>query len=216
MPKSMTNYQEFMHRMRREHLPRSDRFEVEIGGCKKLGANFLTTLMCEEAQLPGLSATNVPYKIGPWTEYRTQNLEFLSTEIVFTFLVDENWSLRTYFEAWINHTANMRTKEVSFYSDITADVKVKSLDTQDNVIAEWKFIETMPKLLNITPVAWGNTQQLRTSLSMSAKRWMTTYSNYESKSRSNTQIKRNISNEAVDPADGFFNNFVKVFGNNDN
>ena len=216
MPKSMTNYQEFMNRMRREHLPRSDRFEVEIGGCKKLGANFLTTLMCEEAQLPGLSATNVPYKIGPWTEYRTQNLEFLSTEIVFTFLVDENWSLRTYFEAWINHTANMRTKEVSFYSDITADVKVKSLDTQDNVIAEWKFIEAMPKLLNITPVAWGITQQLRTSLSMSAKRWMTTYSNYESKSRSNTQIKRNISNGAVDPADGFFNNFVKVFGNNDN
>jgi len=203
MPKSMTNYQEFMHRMRREHLPRSDRFEVEIGGCKKLGANFLTTLMCEEAQLPGLSATNVPYKIGPWTEYRTQNLEFLSTEIVFTFLVDENWSLRTYFESWINHTANMRTKEVSFYSDITADVKVKSLDTQDEVIAEWKFIEAMPKLLNITPVAWGNTQQLRTSLSMSAKRWMTTYANYEDNSVSggfrgsdlrNEAIKRDISN----------------------
>ena len=193
-----------MHRMRREHLPRSDRFEVEIGGCKKLGApGRLTTLMCEEAQLPGLSATNVPYKIGPWTEYRTQNLEFLSTEIVFTFLVDETWSLRTYFESWINHTANMRTKEVSFYSDITADVKVRSLDTQDNVIAEWKFIEAMPKLLNITPVAWGNTQQLRTSLSMSAKRWMTTYANYEDNSVSggfrgsdlrNEAIKRDISN----------------------
>lgn len=211
MPKSMTNYREFMHRMRREHLPRSDRFEVEIGGCKKLGfQNFKVTLMCEEAQIPGLSGTNIPYKIGPWTEYRTQNVEFLSTDLVFTFLVDENWSLRTYFEAWINHTANMRTKEVSFYSDITADVRVKSLDVRDNVIAEWRFIEAMPKLLNITPVAWNNTQQLRMSLSMSAKRWETVYASYEEESIRLAKLGNSLANASVDPNGNFFENLVKI------
>ena len=215
MPKSMTNYQEFLHRMRTTHLPRSDRFEVEIGGCKKLGSNFLTTLMCEEAQIPGLSATTVPYKIGPWTEYRNQNVEFLSTEIVFTFLVDYNWSLRSYFESWINLSSNMKTKEVSFYSDITADVKVRSLDVADNVVGEWHFIECMPKLLNITPVAWGNTQQLRTSLSMSAKRWKNNYSNYEQPRLDVADRIADLKNEVIDTDAGFFQNFYNIFGDRD-
>jgi len=201
MARSTTNYQEFLHRMRREHLPKSDRFEVEIGGCAKLGKNYLVTLMCEEAQIPGLSVNNAPYKIGPWTEYRSQNLEFLSTEVVFTFLVDESWSLRAYFETWINHSVNMKSKEVGFYHDITADVFIKSLDTQDRVIGKWRLIEAMPKLLNITPVSWGNGNQLRMSLSMTAKRWTNEMSSYENTKSSET-------NNAVVADRGWFGGII--------
>jgi hypothetical protein len=134
--------------------------------------------MCEEAQIPGLAATNLPVKIGPWTEYRTQNVEFLTTEAVFSFVVDQSWDLRSYFEEWIHLSASMTNKEVAFYNEVTCTIDVKSLDTQDNVIGHWKLHEAVPKLLNITPVAWGNTQLLRSSLSVSAKRWTNELYNY--------------------------------------
>ena len=174
------NKRDFLAQIRRQHTPRSDRFEVSFGAPAglALGRNRLATLMCEEAQIPGLAATNLPVKIGPWTEYRTQNLEFLTTEAVFSFVVDQNWELRSYFEEWIHLSASMTNKEVSFYNKVTCTIDVKSLDTQDNVIGHWKLHEAVPKLLNITPVAWGNTQLLRSSLSVSAKRWTNELYNY--------------------------------------
>tara|TARA_R110002153_G_scaffold220005_1_gene372493 strand:+ start:208 stop:780 length:573 start_codon:yes stop_codon:yes gene_type:complete len=189
MAKSDTAKRDFLSQIRRQHTPRSDRFEVTIGAPGGLGLrkNRLATLMCEEAQIPGLSATNVPVKIGPWTEYRTQNVEYLTTEAVFSFLVDGNWELRSYFEEWIHLSADFRNKEVSFYNKVVCEIDVKSLDTEDNIIGHWKLHDAVPKLLNITPVAWGNSQLLRCSLSVSAKRWTNQIYNYAGNVKSSQQ-----------------------------
>ena len=90
--KASRTLENFITRLRSTHTPRTERFEVSIfapkvfagtlGPIDPAGRNLaksapaLLTLNCEEAQLPGYSATNMPVKVGAWTEFRNQNLEF--------------------------------------------------------------------------------------------------------------------------------------------
>jgi hypothetical protein len=133
------------------------------------------TLMCEEAQLPGISVTNLPFKVGAWTEFRSQNVEFLTQDSVFTFIADENFRIRGVFEKWIELSVDPVSKEVGFYKDLAMPVDISVLDLQDNVKARYRLIDAVPKLINITPVTWSNNQHLRISVSMSAKKWERIY-----------------------------------------
>lgn len=166
----------FVSSIRVQSLPRSDRFEVTvtpptgiIGDARQL------SMLCEEAQLPGISATNLPVKVGAWTQYRNTNVEFLTTDIVFTFIVDEAWDGRTIMEDWINASVDFQSKEVAFYNSIVSDIDIKTLNLKDEVTAHWKLIDAMPKLINITPVAWSNTGFIRMSVSFAAKKWERVY-----------------------------------------
>jgi hypothetical protein len=129
------------------------------------------SLYCEEAQIPGFAATNLPIKIGAWTEYRTQNVEFLTTEMSFTFILDENWEGRKFFEAWIAASADPYTKEVAYYNDVIADIDIRSLSVNDDILAQWRLHEAVPKLINLTPVSWNNVGFIRMTVSVSAKYW---------------------------------------------
>lgn len=179
MAKSISNLKSFLSDIRKQHTPRSDRFEVVFAFPRNYqpdgGDVRRLSLFCEEAQIPGVSATNLPIKIGAWTEYRTQNVEFLSTDIVFTFVIDENWKGRELFEKWIQASVNHKSKEVAFYENSVANIEIKSLNTRDDVIGQWKIYEAIPKLINITPVSWSNTGFLRMSVSFSAKYWEKVY-----------------------------------------
>jgi hypothetical protein len=172
--KSFTKLENFFSEIRSQHTPRSDRFEVIFTMPGKLlnrvnGRQL--SLYCEEAQIPGLAATNLPIKIGPWTEYRTQNLEYLTTEMTFTFIIDEKWRVREAFEEWISLSANPVNKEVKFYNDYVSVVDIRSIGVNNDILAEWQLVDAAPKLINLTPVSWNNNGLIRMSVSMSAKRW---------------------------------------------
>lgn len=174
MAKSFTKLENFLSEIRSQYTPRSDRFEVVFNMPRALinrvNARQLS-LYCEEAQIPGFSATNLPVKIGAWTEYRTQNVEFLTTEMSFTFIIDEKWRVREAFEEWISLAGNPNSKEVGYYEDYVSTIDIKSLSVDNDVLAEWRLIDATPKLINLTPVSWGNSGILRMSVSFSAKNW---------------------------------------------
>ena len=173
--KSQFGFANFLAVQRNTRLPRTERFEVSfntprsLGGLSGLSSGM--SIMCEEAQIPGFVTNTVPIKIGPWTEYRTQNLDFLTSDVVFTFIVDETWGVRTLFERWIQHCVDPKSKEVKFHDDMYSDLEIKSLSDNDIVLAKWKVYEAIPKLISLTPVAWGNIGFMRMSVAMSAKYW---------------------------------------------
>lgn len=181
MAKATTKLENFLTQVRTQHTPRSERFEVIFNVPSGLGIPQedvrSISVYCEEAQIPGLVATNVPVKIGAWTEYRTQNVEFLTTDMTFTFIVDEDWKGREIFEKWIGMCANPISKEVAYYRDVIADIEIRSLSVNDDILAEWKLHEAVPKLINLTPVSWNNNGFIRMSVSVSAKRWTREYEN---------------------------------------
>ena len=180
MAKSLTKLENFLSEIRSQYTPRSDRFEVIFNLppalVNRVNARQIS-LYCEEAQIPGLAATNLPVKIGAWTEYRTQNVEFLTTEMSFTFIIDEKWRVRETFEEWIATSADTRSKEVAFYESVVSTIDIRSLSVNDDILAEWRLHEAVPKLLNLTPVSWNNTGFIRMSVSVSAKYWTREYAN---------------------------------------
>jgi hypothetical protein len=159
MAKSFTKLENFFSEIRSQYTPRSDRFEVVFNVPRALlnraNARQLS-LYCEEAQIPGLAATNLPVKIGAWTEYRTQNVEFLTTEMSFTFIIDEKWRVREVFEEWIALAGDPNSKEVGYYDNYVSTIDIKSLSVDNDVLAEWTLVDATPKIINLTPVSWGN------------------------------------------------------------
>lgn len=174
MAQSFFKYNDFISKIRTSNLPRSERFEVLItppAGVANAEIMRDFTIMCEEAQIPGLSATNIPYRIGAWTEYRTTNVEFLSAEFVFTFVCNEDWGIRKVLEDWIFSNANPISKEVAWASDTYGSIEVASLDMQDNVVASWKLYNVVPKLVNLVPVSNTSPGIIRLSTSFVAEWW---------------------------------------------
>ena len=167
----------FRAEVRKQHLPRADRYEVDFNLPFALrqwypGVDETLTLFCEEAQIPGLSAQVEPVKIGAWQEYRIKNVDFLGQESVFTFIADEKWAHRHVFEDWIFLAANPYTKELAFPDEVFGSIVVKSLSQQDQVLGEWKLIDSVPKLLNLIPVSAGSPGPLRISLTVSSIKWI--------------------------------------------
>jgi len=180
MAKSKSKLDNFITKVRTDYTPRSDKFEVTftIPGVDKQDS-YIFTVMCEEAQLPGLSATNVPYKLGPWTEFRNQNVEFLAQDAVFTFISDGNFEIRNAFESWIGRTVDPYNKEASYYDLIKGQIDIAVLDNQNNIRTEYQLQDAIPKLINITPLAWSNTGHIRISVSFAAKKWTKKVGNSE-------------------------------------
>ena len=181
MPKSSNKLVNFLSEIRNQHTPRTERFEVIFNipaGLRSqisYGAEQTISIRCEEAQIPGMAATNLPIKIGAWTEYRTQNVEFLTTDMSFSFVVDEDWHGRELFEKWIAMSVDTNSKEVGFYSDVVADIEISSLSVNNDVLAKWKLIDAVPKLINLTPMSLNNIGFVRMSVSVSAKKWERIY-----------------------------------------
>lgn len=184
---SYRNLENFITRIRSTHTPRTERFEVSIfapkvfagtlGPIDPAGRNLakpgpaLLTLNCEEAQIPGYSATNMPVKVGAWTEFRNQNLEFLAQDATFTFLVDQDFFGRSYIERWIEKSVSPTSKEISYHEDIVGKIEVRALDMKDKAIAQWTLHEAVPKLISLTPVSWNNVGLMRMSASFACKYW---------------------------------------------
>lgn len=179
MAKSHSKLDNFLTQIRSQYTPRSERFEVifNVPAALRVSQEDVRSISvyCEEAQIPGLAATNLPVKIGAWTEYRTQNVEFLTTDMSFTFIVDQDWKGRELFENWITLSADPLSKEVAFYNDVVGSIDIRSLSVNDDILAQWKLHEAVPKLINLTPVSWNNVGFIRMTVSVSAKRWTREY-----------------------------------------
>jgi hypothetical protein len=204
MAKAHSKLENFLAQVRTQHTPKSERFEVVFYPPQTTLPGVTTddfrsiSVYCEEAQIPGLVATNVPVKIGAWTEYRTQNVEFLTTDMTFTFLVDQNWEGRDLFEAWIALSANPYSKEVAYYEEVVGTVDIRSLSVNDDILAEWKLHDAVPKLINITPVSWNNTGFIRMSVSVSAKYWTREYANVGASAQDTRNIFGRLFDRVID------------------
>ena len=101
MADSYFKFNDLLAKVRKEDLSRAGRFEIEINGPPGLGYDRHVSILCEEAAVPGILIPASPVRIGNWTEFRTQGLEYLGESASFTFYCDANWDVRAYFEAFL-------------------------------------------------------------------------------------------------------------------
>jgi len=158
----------FLGHVQGNDLARANRFEVEIYGP---GSGRLPSLLCEEAQIPGLQALWSPTKIGMWTENRVHGMEFFGESAAFTFYCDTDWNVRSYFENWMQQVASFETKEPKYQDTYVGEVKVKVLNRRDSERKSWTMKEAFPRLLNIIPVAQGGDGIVRVTVTFAFRSW---------------------------------------------
>ena len=130
--RALGNLELFRQALKTRPMQRSERFEVsltipQIEGIDKTAGERDVVLFCEEIQIPGMVVENKEINLGPWKFYRNTNVGFLGQEINMTFLTDENWGLRSMFEAWIAACVDTTGKQVSYLDDISAEIQIKAL-----------------------------------------------------------------------------------------
>ena len=128
-------------------------------------------LFCEEVQIPGLILSNKEFNIGPWTFFRNTKVGFLGNEINFTFVTDNEWKLRSFFEQWMKECADTTSQELGYIDAVTTTMTINALDLQDNIVKSWTLHEAMPKVLNLVPLSSGTTSAIRNTLIVSAAYW---------------------------------------------
>ena len=189
--KANVGYQQYLEQMKlkQKNPARAERFEVEfaIGALIKNNSReggslagrlpptknleFDVSLQCEEVQIPGMILSNKEFNVGPWTFFRNTKVGFLGNEVNFTFITDNSWALRGFFEQWIKECADTTSQEIGFIDAVTTTIKIKALDLQDEVTKCWTLYEAMPKVLNLVPLSSGTVSAIRNTLIVSAAYW---------------------------------------------
>ena len=162
---------DFIAKVRKNDLARSNRFEIVINGPSNFSTDREVSLLCEEAQIPGLQIQWTPTKISTWTEQRAHGIEYFGDTAAFTFFCDDNWDVRTYFENWRTLIADPLSKGVAFPEDYTGSVEVYTLDREDNRVTRWKLYDAFPRLMNILPMGQSAEGIVRVNVTFAFRRW---------------------------------------------
>ena len=67
---------DFISKVRKNDLARSNRFEIVISSPQKFTDDREVSLLCEEAQIPGLQIKWTPSMISHWPEQRAHGVEY--------------------------------------------------------------------------------------------------------------------------------------------
>jgi hypothetical protein len=159
--------QDFIALVRQNPFSRVDRFLVNFGMPKALANTNSETvrnmsLLCEEASIPGRTIGTRTLRINGLNEQRAHTMDFMGDSIKFTFLVNVEWKIRTFFDMWmtfcVGGVASRNThppREVGFYQDYISDVTIYATNPEmasdDTETAGRQF----PSLLNTIKLATG-------------------------------------------------------------
>lgn len=172
MADSYFKFNDLLAKVRKEDLSRAGRFEIEINGPPGLGYDRHVSILCEEAAVPGILIPAAPVKIGNWTEFRAQGLEYLGESASFTFYCDTNWDVRAYFEDWIGSAAiDPLSKEVGFYNNYVGRITIYTLDRGDRRTGAWTLVDAFPRTIALTPLSASNEGINRVNVIMQYKYW---------------------------------------------
>lgn len=103
-------------------------------------------LLCQEVSFPAKTIGTRSLRINALTEQRAHTVDFSGDSITFTFIVDQSWQTRLFFEEWFRlmigqSSANDASlpsgpmREVEFYSNYIQDIQIASLSPFSDAIA---------------------------------------------------------------------------------
>jgi hypothetical protein len=165
---SYTTIDKFRAHVKTVGLPLSSKFNVVIPDRNKNSAR-LVNMLCEATVLPGVSimsselrtvgeVTDVPYMIA-------------YTPINFTFIEDNNYAVRRFFEGWLNEVYNRETRTVGYYNSYSSIIDVILSDKAGNARYAIRLYEAFPKTIADSPYNFSNNQVVRTDVQIVYKYW---------------------------------------------
>jgi hypothetical protein len=126
-------------------ISRADRFRVKLPAEFGVDGRTVDTL-CRATNIPGRQITTNDRTIGMITQKMPYG--FLSEDVNLTFLLDQDYSMRTYFENWQKAIVGFDTYELFYKSGSNGygkDVIIEQLNHGDgSVVYACKLIKAFP------------------------------------------------------------------------
>lgn len=136
---------EFISKIKTDGAARLNRFSVLITNPATPSNGELVQLYCEQAVLPSISFASQPTR--SYGEQREvvydRNFETLNL----TFIVDRQFKVKEYFDAWADMIIDPTTRLSGYYEQYARTIKITTQDTKDNNTYETEIFEAYPKTI---------------------------------------------------------------------
>jgi len=154
MAKANFSIEDFRSAIFTDSLARTNRFEVLITTAPKAykfrdNNNWNLSLYCEMASLPPINISTKSFKIFGPTYQRPFGAEYGGEGISFTFHVDRDMKVKTFFDDWAALVVDPRTGTVGWQDEYVTELYIRQLDEQENVTYEVKLLEAFPRSVNL-------------------------------------------------------------------
>lgn len=154
MAKANFSIEDFRSAIFTDSLARTNRFEVLITTAPQAykfreNSNWNLSLYCEMASLPPVNISTKSFKIFGPTYQRPFGAEYGGEGISFTFHVDRDMKVKTFFDDWTSIIVDPVSGLVGWQEDYVVDLYVRQLDEQENITYEIKLIDAFPRSVNL-------------------------------------------------------------------
>lgn len=148
------------------------------------GVESLLALYCDQASFPGMQLETQSFRIyGPSFD-RPTNMSF-GGEARFSFMMDQDLTLRKTFEAWMNVIFDGETSNLNYPSEyLSSGIIIRHLRHRSESLQggedvspfSVRLIDAFPKSLDLMPLDFGSKEIHRLVVTFSYRRWTTSYS----------------------------------------
>jgi len=154
MSKANFSIEDFRSAIFTDSLARTNRFEVLITTAPKAyqfreNSNWNLSLYCEMASLPPVNISTKSFKIFGPSYQRPFGAEYGGEGISFTFHVDRDMKVKTFFDDWTSIVVDPVSGLVGWQEDYVIDMYIRQLDEQENITYEIKLIDAFPRSVNL-------------------------------------------------------------------
>lgn len=143
----MASLRDFISRINTDGTARSNRFLVTINNpaVNDTDVGRLTSLYCEQTSLPGLTIASQP--VRTFGEQREVVYDRTFDTINLNFILDRQFKVKSYFDAWMNRIIDPNSRLVGYYSSYATEIRIRALDVQSSAMYETILYEAYPKTI---------------------------------------------------------------------
>jgi len=170
--------QKFKSQVLGKGLAKPNRFEVFIPPPQGLqsgrAGGDIVSLLCEQASFPMLTINTKPFKIYGPSYQRPTGIEYGGEGLPFTFHVDREMKVKTFFDEWMQLIVNKDTFNVTYQREYITDITIKQLDEADNVTYTAVLKDSFPRNLNLMDLNHSaQSQTHRLTVLFAYRKWTT-------------------------------------------
>ena len=171
----MTTLNNFIAAIKTEGLAKTNRYVAQIGIPGTLNGRFQTNtlrkleLYCEAAALPGMSISTQQSRI--FGEFREMPYERLFENVSLTFLIDNTFDTKAFFDSWINSIQDPATRTFRFYNEYISDVDIVVLDLNDEPKYVITLYECYPKSISAIQLDYNSKDIMKFQVSLNYRFW---------------------------------------------
>lgn len=126
-------------------------------------------LLCDAAQLPGLTLNTTP--IRSFGEVREIPYELNYEPITLSFYVDANMNVKKLFDLWMASVQIKDTRNFSYYESYTTKLSIYVQDMEENNRYIVDMYEAYPKTVSAVQVDFANKDIMKLQVTMMYKYW---------------------------------------------